>query len=260
MPKQHSDNLFLLIQSLSKSEKRSFKLFADRIGGDEEKKIILIFNRIEKQKIYDEGKILAKEKSLNRIQMPNLKAHLYSQIMKCLATSSMKSHEMKVTSLLDYSRILYNKCLYNECLRMLEKAKRAAIANDTHVLLLEILDLEKLALMQTVHEGNEARVEAIINDTEKTSKSIQNINTFSNLSLKLNSLYQRIGFIRNSKDYEKAKRFFESSLPKYDEKKISFHEKLYLYYSFTGYYFFIQDFRNGYVFAKKWVTLFDSHP
>ena len=259
MSKQHSDNLFQLIKSLSKSEKRSFKLFADRTGNEEEKKIIRIFNRIDKQKKYDEPKILAKEKSLSRLQMPNLKAHLYLQIMKCLATSSTRSVEMKVTSLLDFSRILYNKCLYEESLKMIEKAKRAAIENDTKVLLLEILELEKLALRQTVHEGNEARVQAIINETKKTAESIQNINTFSNLSLKLNSLYQRTGFIRNNSDYEKVKHFFESSLPKYDEKKLSFHEKLYLYYSFTGYYYFIQDFRSGYEYAKKWVELFDSN-
>lgn len=271
MPKQHSDTLFLLIKALSKSEKRSFKLFADRTGGKEEKKIILLFDKIDKQKEYDEKKILSKVKSLSKQQMPNLKAHLYAQIMKCLAISSVKSQEMKVNALLDYSRILYNKCLYNECLKMLEKAKRSAIENDTHILLLEILELEKLALRQTVHEGNEVRVESIISDTEKTSRSIQNINTFSNLSLKLNSLYQRIGFIRNNKDFEKVKHFFESSLPKsrlgqdssagrYDEKKLSFHEKLYLYYSFTGYYFFIQDFHNGYLFAKKWVKLYADTP
>lgn len=260
MSKLYSDSIFQLIKSLSKSEKRAYKLFADRIGGEEEKKIILIFNRIDKQKKYDESKILSKEKSLNRIQMPNLKAHLYLQIMKCLAATSSKSAELKVTSLLDFSRILYNKCLYDECLKMLEKAKRSAIENDTKVLLLEILELEKLALRQTVHEGNEARVKSIISETEKTAESIQNINTFSNLSLKLNSLYQRTGFIRNSADYEKVKYFFESSLPKYDEKKLSFHEKLYLYYSYTGYYYFIQDFKSGYAYAKKWVTLFDSHP
>lgn len=260
MSKPHSDNLFQLIKSLSKSEKRSFKLFPNRIGEEEEKKIIRIFNRIDKQKKYDERKILTKEKMLNRLQMPNLKAHLYSQIMKCLATSSSRNAELKVTSLLDYSHILYNKCLYDECLKMLEKAKRSAIENDTKVLLLEILELEKLTLRQTVHEGNEARVKSIISETEKTAESIQNINTFSNLSLKLNSLYQRTGFIRNTTDYEKVKHFFESSLPTYDEKKLSFHEKLYLYYSYTGYYYFIQDFKSGYTYAKKWVQLFDSHP
>lgn len=260
MSKPHSDSLFQLIKSLSKSEKRSFKLFAGRISSEEEKKILKIFNRIDRQKVFNEKKILAKEKTLNKVQMPNLKAHLYSQIMKCLATSSSRDAELKVTSLLDYARILYNKCLYDECLKMLEKAKRSAQQNDTMVLLLEILELEKLALRQTVHEGNETRVRSIISETEKTAESIQNINTFSNLSLKLNSLYQRTGFIRNNTDFEKVKHFFESSLPRYDEKKLSFHEKLYLYYSFTGYFYFIQDFRNGYHYAKKWVNLFDSQP
>lgn len=260
MSRQHSDSLFQLIKSLSKSEKRAFKLFANRIRGKKEKKIIRIFNRIEKQKRYNELKLLAKEKSLNRNQMPNLKAHLYTQIMKCLAASGKQRAEIKITQLIEYSRILYNKCLYNECLKMLEKAKRSAIENDTKILLLEILEIEKFVLRQTVHKGNESRVRTIIYETEKTSESIRNINAFSNLSLKLNSFYQRIGFIRNNSDYEKVKLFFESSLPKYNEKKLSFHEKMYLYYSYTGYYYFIQDFRSGYHYAKKWVELFNFNP
>jgi hypothetical protein len=261
MSKQYSDNLFRVIKSLSKSEKRSFKLFMNRIGDKEEKKIISIFDHITKQKIYNEKKILSKEKSLKSEQMPNLKAHLYIQIMKCLAASpSLRTAELKVTSLLDYARILYNRCLYDECLKMLEKAKKSAMENDTKILLFEILELEKLALRQTVHEGNEARVESIITETERTAQSIQNINIFSNLSLKLNSLYQRTGFIRNNSDYEKVKRFFESSLPEYEEKQLSFHEKLYLYYSFTGYFYFIQDFKSGSLYAKKWVNLFESNP
>ncbi len=34
---------------------------------------------------------------------------------------------------------------------------------------------------------------------------------------------------------------------------------MYLYNSFVGYYFFIQDFERGYEYAKKWVSLFDDN-
>ena len=139
MPKYHSEGLFLLIQSLSKSEKRAFKIFAERTASKEEKKIIKIFNRICKQTSYNEKEILKKEKSLMREQMPNLKAHLFSQIMKCLSVMSYKDPDMEVISLMNHSRILYNKCLYNEALKTIEKAKRTALKNDTMVLLLEIL-------------------------------------------------------------------------------------------------------------------------
>lgn len=259
MPKYHSEGLFLLIQSLSKSEKRAFKIFAERTASKEEKKIIKIFNRICKQTSYNEKEILKKEKSLMREQMPNLKAHLFSQIMKCLSVMSYKDPDMEVISLMNHSRILYNKCLYNEALKTIEKAKRTALKNDTMVLLLEILELEKLIIKQTTQEGNEALIESIIHQTDKTAESIKNINTFSNLAIKLNALYQRTGFIRNSIDYRKVKNYFYSSLPPYKEDKLSFHEKLYLYYSFTGFFYFIHDFKNGYVYAKKLVSLFEAN-
>ncbi len=260
MSKLHNDSIFQLIKSLTKSEKRSVKLFVERTGGNSSKKITRLFDYIDKHKLYDEKKLLKSEKDLSRIQMPNLKAHLYQQIMKCLSVSTPKTMEMKVSDTLNFARILYNKCLYTESIRMLEKAKRIAIQTDLHVLLLEILELEKLALMQTVREGNEERIISIIEYTDKTAISIQNINAFSNLSIKLNSLYQRIGFIRNENEYKNVSKFFHTHLPKYKEDKISFHEKLYLYYSYTGYNFFIQDFKTGYVYAKKWVHLFDENP
>lgn len=261
MPKQYSDQLFRLIHSLSKSEKRAFKLYADRIGGSKEKKILRLFRRMDQQKIYDEARILRLEPHLLKIQMPNLKAHLYTQILQCLSSSpTLRSGEMKITGLLDQALLLYNKCLYDQCLRILDKAKRLARGYDYHVLLLEILELEKLALKLSVQEGNMEKANQLIQETDRTTESIRNINTFSNLALKLNSLYQHTGFIRNEQDYEKVRLFFESSLPHFQEERLSFHEKLYLYYSFTGYYFFIQDFKQGYKEAVKWVELFQHQP
>lgn len=49
-------------------------------------------------------------------------------------------------------------------------------------------------------------------------------------------------------------------MPKYDEKNLSFQEKMFLYYSFVGYYLFIQDFTKGYKYALKWVALFEQQP
>ena len=54
--------------------------------------------------------------------------------------------------------------------------------------------------------------------------------------------------------------YFRSSLPDYKEVDLSFQEKMYLYSSFVGYYFYIQDFSNGYKYAAKWVALFEQQP
>lgn len=261
MSKVKSDQLFNLIKSLSKGEKRFFKLYAARLSNSGDKKFIVLFDAIEKQKVYDEDKILDKHKQLKPIQFSNLKAHLYYQLLKSTKLcNSFNLENIKITELLDYARILYNKCLYKECVKMIDKAKAMAMENDRSVLLLEILELEKLVIPKTLESGNKQRVSLLINTTNHVAESIKNINIFSNLSLRLNSYYVQTGFSRSKKDLEKVTRFFNSSLPKYDENNLSFQEKMYLYYSFVGYYFFILDFKNGFKYASKWVDLFEKQP
>jgi hypothetical protein len=261
MSKLKPEQLHSLILSLSKGEKRFFKLYASRLNNSSEKKFMLLFDAIEKHKIYDEQVILSKNKSLNPKQLPNLKAHLYYQLLKAIKLcNSDKQENIRITELLDYARILYNKCLYKEAVKMIDKAKREAIENDCSLLLLEVLELEKLVIPKTVESGNELRVNELIATTNTVAKSIQNINVFSNLSLKLNSFYVQTGFSRTKEDLEKVTYFFLSSLPKFDKNKLSFQEKLHLYNSYIGYYFYIQNFKKGLFYSQKLVALFDEHP
>jgi len=261
MAKAISDHLHRVIHSLSKSEKRNFRILSGGNHPSEEKKFLILFDEIEKQKKYDEKKILSKRKELIPHQLPNLKSHLYKKILKSLQQSnSNRLPEMHVSELIDYSRILYSKCLYRECVEMIDRAKKMAIENDCRLLLLELLELEKMAVPQREGVSEENRTNTIISETISTVQSVQNLNIFSNLSLKLNSFYRNIGFIRNKDDFEKVKTYFFEHLPSYNESKLTFHEKLFLYYSFTGYYFFIRDIRSGYKYALKWLQLFESDP
>ncbi len=256
-----NEQLFRLIKTLSKGEKRFFKIYATRNGGKENRKFISLFDAVEKQSDYNEDKILKKEPNINPKQLSNLKAHLYFQILKSLKLqNSYHVESIKIIEFIDYATVLYSKCLYKDCIVVLDKAKLLAQKNDSSVLLLEILELEKLVLPKTLTSGNTQRVDILIKSTNKVTESIKNINTFSNLSLKLNSFYTQIGFIRNKKDLDKVTRFFNSSLPKYVEKKLSFQEKLYLYNSYVGFYLFTQNFNKSYEYAKKWVQLFESSP
>jgi tetratricopeptide (TPR) repeat protein len=162
--------------------------------------------------------------------------------------------------MIDHARILYNRCLYTESLTLIDKAKKRARTTDNFLLLLELLELEKLAVMRSPDDYSENRVRTIIGETEKTAMSISNINTFSNLALRLTNLYQRSGFLRNTSEEEHLHNLLFSSLPDYNEKDLSFHEKMYLYQSLTGYYFFRQEMRKGLVQARKWVKLFEDQP
>ena len=46
MPNRHTDTLFQLIKSLGKSEKRNFKLYIKRSSGNENLKIIELFDAV----------------------------------------------------------------------------------------------------------------------------------------------------------------------------------------------------------------------
>jgi hypothetical protein len=261
MSKLYSDHLFNLVHSLSKAEKRFFKLYTSLLKDTQEKKFIILFEAIEKQKTYDELAILMKERSLNPNQISNLKAHLYKKILKVITLlNTTKDETIELKELLAFAKILYNKCLYKECVKMLDKAKKKALETNSSILLLEILDLEKLVIPKTIEAGNENRVNDLIFNTNSVTESIKNGNVFSNLALKLNAYYVQTGFGKSREDLKNLKRFFYSSLPSFKEKDLTFQEKLHLYNAYIGFYFFSQKFKKGLYYAVINVELFEQFP
>ncbi|MBI9053611.1 MAG: hypothetical protein JEY96_07315 [Bacteroidales bacterium] len=260
MPNNNTDPLFQLIKSLTKAEKRYFKLHATTQKASENTKFIKLFDLIDKQKDFNEVKILEKEESIKSQQLSNLKAHLYKQILKSLRSSNSEEDiDLLIRELIDHSTILYNKCLYEQCVKMLEKAKHTAEKYDKNILLLEITEFEKRLVTKFIRTNIEDKVSFLIKASDQINHKISSISTFSNLTIKLYSFYLKIGFLRNHKDFELVNSFLYSTLPVFQEDKLSFDEKMYLYNSFVGYYFFIQDFERGHEYAKKWVNLFDEN-
>lgn len=260
MPNKNIDTLFLLIKSLTKAEKRYFKLHVTKQKAGEETKFLKLFDLIDKQNEYNETKILEKEKSIKSQQLSNLKAHLYKQILQNLRNlNTDEDIDLKVHELIDHATILYNKCLYDQCVKMLEKAKLMAEKYDKNTLILEITEFEKHLVTKYIRSNIEDKVTQLIKASDYINEKINNINTFSNLTIKLYSFYLKIGFLRNHKDFELVNSFLYSTLPVFQEDKLSFDEKMYLYNSFVGYYFFIQDFDRGYEYAKKWINMFEEH-
>ncbi len=261
MSKNSSDFLFQLTKSLSKGEKRAFKLFVARHKSGENAKFLKLFNQIDKQDTYNEKKILKKEPSFIPAQFSNLKANLYKQILLSLQNQKPQHNpSMQIRDLVDQSNILYDKCLYRQSFKAIEKAKQLALKNNIPLLRLEIIEFEK----KLAPKLTDFRIDGIINDlmqeSAEISEQLKSLHHFSNLSLKLYSFYMNIGFIRDHKDFEIVTSFFFSSMPAFKEGQLSFDEKTYLFNSMVGYYFFIQDDERAFEYAKKWVNLFEETP
>ena len=108
-----SDNLHRLIKSLTKPEKRYFKVFSSRHVIGDNKNYIILFDAIDKQIEYDEEKLFLKFKDkmfTNRFSIS--KNRLYTAILKSLDSfHSSSSTEAQLQRQLHSVEILYHKQL-----------------------------------------------------------------------------------------------------------------------------------------------------
>ena len=88
---KHKDFLFVLIKSLSKSEKRQFKLYAGRLDINADAKYISLFNLLDKMDDYDEDFII-NSGIVKKQQLSNLKSHLYKQILISIRLSPLNQN------------------------------------------------------------------------------------------------------------------------------------------------------------------------
>jgi len=254
MSKDKSEALYRLVKSLTKSEKRYFKL---TISDRDDTKFKRLFDIIDGQEKFDEDAILIKDSTLKKNQFSNLKAHLYNKILQALRGYNAQSlPNLKISEMVSYVEVLFNKGLHDQCGEVLRKVKKIAVKNDNLEMQLMVLKWEKQILFQTIGRENLAKTNTVIKDVQQVTRRITNINSFSNLQIKLQSLFKKIGFIRSAQDYQKIKNVFTASLPVFVEEELSLSEKINLYNLYISYHFFLQEFEIGYQFAQKLVALF----
>jgi hypothetical protein len=260
MTKDQKDNLFILIKSLSKSEKRQFKLYVGRLGVNEESKFLTLFNVLDKLSNYDEAYIL-KKNFISKGQLSNVKAHLYKQLLISLRLNpSHQNVRIQIREQLDFATILYRKGLYTQSLKILSKAKALALSNEEKNLAFEVIELEKIIESQYITRSLSTRVDELTHQTNLILKQNQIGGALSNLSLQLYGLFLKSGYVKNDSDLKAVTEFFNSRMPKYEHSELGFREKLWLYKSYLWYSFIVQDFLSCFRYARKWVDLFHDNP
>ncbi|MEC5142624.1 hypothetical protein [Chitinophaga sp. 212800010-3] len=261
MPNSQSDALFILIKTLTKAEKRNFQLAFNKNNTKEDVLFIQLFNTLDKMKEYDEELILKKITDIKKQQLSNVKAHLYKHLLSSLRQLyKQKDPLIDLREQLDHARVLYNKGLYNQSLKILAKAKVAAMEQEEVMLTYEIVEFEKLIESRHITRSLENRAEVLSCESREIEQQLTNISRLSTLSLRMYGLYLKLGHARNERDAEMVKSFFESQLPPLQHVHMSFYEKVYMYQASSWYYYILQDFVMYYRYTQKWVDLFRMYP
>ena len=137
---KQSNYLKELILSLTKPEKRYFKVFAST---HKSKNLsILLFDEINKNKVYDESLLREKfRKEFKLKQFHVAKNYLYHLILKALSSFYQEhSVERKLNTAIDEIEILFHKGLYIQSYKTLLNAKKSAIQFEKYLKLLNLID------------------------------------------------------------------------------------------------------------------------
>jgi len=165
MARQQTDHLYKLIKSLTKAEKRNFKLYVKRIGDNENVKFLKLFNIIDKQTNYNEEDILKKAPQIKPAQLPNLKINLNKNLLISLRLMAKEYDvDIMLRQQLDYAKILYNKALYRQSLITIGKAKVLAKKHHRELLYFSMIEFEKFIESQYITRSIETKSEELTKD------------------------------------------------------------------------------------------------
>ncbi len=263
MPIAHTDQLFQLIKSLDKAEKRNFRLFVKRLESNKNPLFIRLFDILDKMDILDEGTLSRKLPEVSPANLINIKRHLYTQIITSLRLiHNKKEIRLQVRELIDYAEILYGKGLYLQALKILDKAKSIAEKANQELLLFEVLEFEKLIESRHITRSRqiENKVEWLIDQSQQKKEIISNASDLVNLNLKIHGLYIKKGHARSELDRFITRDYFYSNLRSVSRNTHGFFEKVYLHQAYMWYYYTCLNLPMCYRHCKIWVDTFLQRP
>jgi len=256
MPISKTASLFALIKSLSRGEKRHFRSYAQREADSSGYKYLQLFDVLEKQHSLDEGLLTS---HFDKKKLPNLKRHLYSQIMISLKLQqSQSSVTIQLREFLDYATILYSKGLYLQSLKIIGKAKVLAGKINDELSLLQLLEFEKIIESRHITRTGTDRVAELTEETSQLMVSVANRLSVSTLRLQLHGGYIKYGHVTSEAAAREVRELYEAQLAAADVDGLGLIESAYYYQAKVWYHFILLEMEAVLACAQRWLSLFTS--
>lgn len=194
-------DLFDLVKSLSKSEKRFLKLNA--AASNQQKAMIQFFDELEKEKEYNEELFMKPNKSKLGFQTQSqLSESLYQLILQSLRSFYAESSAVfiikdEITNILN----LFDKAQYKQCRKVLNKLKQESYKYERFHFILEIISLEKMLIAVEGYFGiTHATIEQLIKEEKDIIKKAKNQGEYSILFSKINMMTRQSIKAKNKSD------------------------------------------------------------
>ncbi len=256
-----SKSLFELIKSLSKSEKRFFKIYALGYSSDCKKNYLMLFEIIDKLKEYDAIKLQEKVKNASFTgDIRGIKNYLYILILDCLDFYHKNSSiDSKISKYINISRVLSDKGLDGQSNKIIKKAWQLS---EEHMRFENIIALNSLwkAIgfnketiscedIQTYYKKNFTALACI-------KEKLEYNKIYDELLLKR----RQLGLITDPQEKSlHLKPICDNPFFNIAPDGSSFDANLFYLLSKVEYNRLLTDTKTGAIYIRKLVTLFDEH-
>jgi hypothetical protein len=228
MSEKIQDHVFNLIQSMNKSEKRYFKIYASKHVIGEGNNYEALFDYFTKQNNYSESAIrthFAGQAMLNNFTITLHR--LYDHLLKALESyHSATSMSLELRHQLNYAEILLGKSMYAACEKMCNKIEKTAKENNNSSALIEVNSIRKKLLEIKNYEKTDAAALAAISESE--SAAISHIQSTAKLWFAKSQILQKLN-ATGSANTDNERQWFEKLSASISKPISADFEEQYLY-------------------------------
>lgn len=260
MSEKIQDHIFDLIQSLHKSERRYFKIYASKHVIGEENNYEALFDFFSKEDAYSEERLrthFADHPMLNNLTITLHR--LYDHLLRALESYHRStSVDLELRHLLNYAEILFNKSLYSACFKMCKKIKKLAEEHDCHTVLLEQNNLVKRLLeVENYEKIKGSELEEIRESDRLVLQDLARISGLWFVKSKLLNKLNTEGLARTDED----KKFYIELSGQLSAPESELFEEQYLsYHARAACRFALGEFQSCLSYVEKNLELFELHP
>lgn len=263
--KTTSDDLFVLIKSLSKQEKRYFKIHASKHIIGSQNKYLRLFDAIDAQKKYNEQSLrkkFAKEPFVKQIFV--IKNYLFELILKTLnAYHSEKNSEARIRSLIQSFDVLFDKGLYEHCAKLLARAQMLAAQSENFPLLIEVLHKKhQLNKSGSEYYMDEKGIDDLIGMKKQATEKLANLVQHEGLHDKLqNRILKKGWYVRKDEEIKSEYGSIVNS-DYFSNESLAFSDRSRMYYYMNNsiYSYLKGDAAHSYDYSKKLVNMLERSP
>ena len=264
MANKNNDEVFTLIKSLSRSEKRYFKRYALINGMKKKNNYLRLFKAMERMKGYDEKKLKIKFRGETFTKQIHVtKVYLYKIILRSMrAFHAENSTASGIRGMLSDVAFLHQKGINAGCRKLIRKAKKEAYKYEKHILLLDIMSWEEMLLHAEGSAGlSENKIREFFSERKLITDLHRNENEYRYFHFIIFHFMSQQAFLPHSKkalgQYQKmADQFARGG----EDRALTYRSRFHYFLANANYHFYCRSYALSNKYYEKVVAWTESNP